>query len=110
MNQSIPDNELIEYYIDFMMRFNLQPIAGQFGRNIAPNNNMGGNNFGGNNFGGNNFGGNNFGGGGGQYNQPNQMLYQSPPMNQGPPMNQQPFPQQPMGQQNLPLAQPGYNV
>jgi len=130
LNQSIPDNELIDYYIDFMMRFNLQPIAGQFGRNIAPSNNMGGN-MGGNNFGGNNFGGNNFGGGGGgQFNQPNQMAYQGQPMNQQNfYMNQQPMGQQPMGQQQMgqqpmgqqpmgqqqtgqpmPLAQPGYNV
>jgi len=124
LNQSIPDNELIDYYIDYMMRNGLQPIAGSFGRNAAPSNNMGGNNFGGNpnNFGGNNFGG----GGGGQYNQNQQMLYQQQPMNQQPMYQQNPnanMNQQPMGtpnpqmnqnpgfqQNNMPLAQPGYNV
>merc|ERR1712170_313679 len=95
-NQSIPSNELIHYYIDFMQRNNLMPVAGQFGRNI-PTNNMGANNFGGNNFGGNNFGG----GGGGQLNQNNQMMYQN---------NQMAYQPMPMGQPNLPLTQPGYNL
>jgi len=131
-NQSIPSNELIDYYIDFMNRNNLMPIAGQFGRNIPTNNmgannfggnNFGGNNFGGNDFGGNNFGGNNFGGGnGGQLNQNNQMMYQPGPQNnqmnyqqmqpqqQQMGYNQQPMGQQQMGQPNLPHTQPGYNV
>lgn len=122
LNQSIPDKELIDYYIDFMSRNNRTPICGNFGRNAAPP--PGGfvqpNNFGGN--GGNNYGG---GGGGGQLNQnPNQqMMYQ--PTDQQNPYLQQNMPQQPMPtqnnggfyatpnqglQQNMPLAQGGYNM
>ena len=61
-NQAVPDAQLIDYYIEFMRRHNLEPICGNFGKQaqqpqyfyFQAKNFRGGNNFG--TSGGNNFG------------------------------------------------------
>jgi len=76
-NQTIPDSELIDYYIEYMKRNGLTPVCGNFGRTPVQNiGNPQGGNFGGN-FQGGNFGGN-FGGGGGMTNFQAQGNYGQP--------------------------------